>query len=168
MKCIGCGAIVSASNVSCEFCGASYASKSPDVADAARPEGARTTREISEFEDALNLIKELGDTPSKGFKWWALFFPIAYLFGFGSKANAIKVSLVILAPVAALSIGAYFFTDALYQVLDLVIAGWTIYLSYLVASRSHALVKEGSTFDIGRGLVGQLVYLVVYFIIVSI
>lgn len=157
MKCNSCGAINSSSITKCEFCGT-------DLYTA----GVEKTGHIpvTFFEDSLNLIKELSKTPSVGFNWWAFFFPVAFLGGYGGKANAQKIALVILIPVLAFSLIGYVSYRAA-NLIALVSLCWTFYVSYMVATRQSQMVKKERPFDMTTAIIFEVVYLIAYAILES-
>lgn len=160
MKCNACGAIGSAGKSKCEFCGAAMSSGSSTVDVANQVAGPQ----ISFAKDSLNLITELNSTAASGFKIWAFLFPIAYLFGYGANENGKKLLTVILLPVLAMSI-LWYLSPRLASALDAVTTLWVLFVSYLVATRTHALVKMGGQFSMGAGVAYQIGFILLYYYI---
>ncbi len=164
MKCNSCGAINNAGKMKCDFCGSEIASAQDrsgvDVLTTmAKPQ-------ISYVQDTLNLITELNSTPSSGFKFWAFLFPVPYLWGYGSNDNAKKVALTSLLPALIVSIIGYFSYD-LAGMLDAIAFLWSLFVSYLVSTRTHALLNKGSTYNLGAGIVALIVFVVLYALIMA-
>jgi len=190
MKCHSCGAIGSPGKANCEFCGAAFvlmqagreaprAPQAPQAAprsavsveepkvevDTSAPAGNKfVAPQISFVKDTLNLISELHTTAKSGFNIWAFFFPVAYLFGYGASDNAKKVAATCLIPQFILAIVAYI-SWRLTNALDVVAAIWFIYVCYLVSTRTHALVVKGVPYNMTTGILAQVAFTFVYYII---
>lgn len=190
MKCHSCGAIGSPGKANCEFCGAAFvlmqagreaprapqapqaaprAAVSPeetvvDVGNSAPTGNTFATPQISFVKDTLNLIGELHATTKSGFNIWAFFFPVAYLFGYGASDNAKKVAATCLIPQFILAILAYI-SWRLTNALDVVAAIWFLYVCYLVSTRTHALVVKGVPYNMTTGILAEIVFIFVYYII---
>ena len=191
MKCHSCGAIGSPGKADCEFCGAAFvlmqagseAPRASASAPQAPPSASSSTEsattpaanaaasvnkivqpQISFIKDTFNLISELHATVKSGFNIWAFIFPVAYLFGHGASDNAKKVAATCLIPQFILAIVAYI-SWRLTNALDVVAAIWFIYVCYLVATRTHALVVKGASFNMGAAVLAQVVFTVAYYLI---
>ena len=165
MKCGGCGAIGSSSTADCEFCGNKLAaSAEPTVGSNSGtpvvPLSVDPNKFINYVKDSVSLIRDLGSSPSGGFNLAAFFFPVAYLWGFGAKDNAKTVATVIIVPIVAVAllvalIGAD--TEIAWLALALQF-GWTIYVSWIVSTRSGLLVRKDKPYDWGQGILALFVY----------
>ena len=167
MKCNTCKAIISSSSNHCEFCGEKITKsvKSTDNDNSSvNPKIQSNKSSISFSEDAMNLVRELRETDSQGFNWWAFFFPVAFLSGHGNKDNAKKIAIVVLIPVLVLSIIKYL-VPSLFSLLNILTIVWTIYVYYLVATRYSKMTKESLNFDLPTALVYQFLFIVIYLVI---
>jgi hypothetical protein len=114
--------------------------------------------EISYFHDTLNLIKELQVTPKSSFNWKAFFFPVAYLYGFGASDNAKKVATTTLVPLFVLAVISHS-SQSLAGFFGVVMIIWNLYISYLIGTRSHALVVPNKKYNLPLGIVVQVIFI---------
>ena len=194
MKCQSCGAIGSPGKAGCEFCGAAFmlvqggheTPRAPVAAPQAAPQAVPQTApkaassvnndntvvvankpvqpQVTFIRDAFNLIGELHSTAKSSFNIWAFLFPVAYLFGYSAGDNAKKVAATCLIPQFILAIVAYI-SWRITNALDVVAVIWFIYVSYLVATRTHALVVKGIPYNMTKGILVQVAFMFAYFII---
>ena len=156
MKCNNCGAIISANARSCEFCGSEVKSETSEVGAA-----LANAPQVSFMKDSLNFISEINQSPSSGFKLWAFIFPIAYVYGYGAIENTKKLAALLIIP--ALIVGVVFYLiPNLWNFGNVVLWIWVIFVSYLVSTRTHALVNKSSSFNIGKAIVVEILFLLVY------
>ena len=165
MKCNTCGAIGPANKRKCEFCG-SEVENSGTAGTIAGVANQVAGTQISFAKDSLNLVSELNTTPTSSFSWWAFFFPIAYLFGYGAIVNGKKVAVVMLIPVLIVSLLMYLSMRlaGIANALDYI---WVLFISYLVATRTHALVVKEVNYNIGIGIGSQVLFFIASVIIMG-
>lgn len=161
MKCQSCGAIGSPGKSKCDFCGASI-----DGGSAGNTLNTVAAPQVSFINDTLNLVGEINSTPSSGFNLWAFFFPVAYLWGYGAQDNAKKVAATTLIPILIISIVGYLSLN-LANALNVLATVWVFFISYLVSTRTHALVVKGGNYNTGAGILAQVIFIVLYYIILS-
>ena len=119
------------------------------------------------IDGPINLIKELRETDSGGFKLWAFLFPVGFLYSYNSREEAKNIALSILIPTLVLSLAFYVLPAGLFMIGDALMWIWVVYVSYLVSTRSNALVADGATYDLKDGVLSQLAFAVVSYIIWS-
>lgn len=166
MKCNSCGAIGAANKTRCDFCGTEFSKVGVENSVAAVANQVAGTQ-ISFAKDSFNFIGELNSTAPSGFSLWAFCFPIGYLFGYGANENGKKVAVVMLIPLVIISLLMY---------LSMRLAGfanaidflWVLFVSYLVSTRTHALVVKGGKYNLGIGLVSQILFILASYVIMSI
>jgi hypothetical protein len=168
MKCGTCGAINGSSVRQCDFCqtalyGSSAGASLSQLGGAVSSMGAP---QVTFLQDALKLIGEINQTQASGFKVWAFIFPIGYLAGYGSDENAKKVASVILVPTLLLAIVGYL-SSSLSNALSVVLFVWTIFVSYLVATRTSSLAKIGGSFALGKAVGFNVAYVILYWVILA-
>lgn len=167
MKCLSCGAIGSPRKPKCDFCGAEI--KAPaDSSVSAIGETINTmaTPQVSFVKDTINLVGEINSTPSSGFNFMAFLFPVAYLWGYGAFDNAKKVAATTLIPALVISILGYL-SLSLASMLDVIVTIWVFFVAYLVSTRTHALIVKGSQpYNLGAGILAQVAFVFIYYIIV--
>ena len=164
MKCNSCGAIGSSANTKCDFCGFVFPNNESTLASTASQVAAP---QISFAKDSLNLITELNSTKSSGFSWWAFLFPIGYLFGYEAIDNGKKVAVVMLIPAIIISLIGYL-SYRLSNLGDGINFIWVIFISYLIATRTHTLIIKGGSFNLTKGIMYQLGFYVLMIIIAAI
>lgn len=162
MKCIACGAINSHVKTKCDFCGSAAVadpekSGSEDITNVVKPQ-------ITNVQDTLNLVTELNNTPSTGFNIWAFLFPIAFLWGYGATDNAKKVALTSIIPTILVSIVGYL-SLKLAGAMNAIAVLWIFFVSYLVSTRTHVLMNKGASYNMGAGIVAQIAYIIIFFLI---
>jgi hypothetical protein len=166
MKCQSCSAIVSAGKTECEFCGAATTAPA-NTATPGDTVNNTPVPQVSFVQDAFNLIGEINSTPSKGFNFLAFLFPVAYLWGYGAHDNAKKVAANTLVPALVVSLLAYL-SYRLANNINILATLWVLFVSYLVSTRIHVLAKtEGKAYDLGGGVVAQIVFVLVYYLIMA-
>ena len=166
MKCQSCGAIDSPGKTKCDFCGANFQElangTTNPLGDAINTAAAP---QVTFVKDTLNLVGEINSTPSSGFNFIAFLFPVAYLWGYGAKENAKKVAATTLIPLLIISIIGYL-SFRLGNMLSVVATIWVFFVSYLVSTRTHALVvKNGQTYDLSAGILSQIAFVIIYYLI---
>ncbi len=119
------------------------------------------------IDGPINLIKELRETDSGGFKLWAFLFPVGFLYSYNSREEAKNIALSILIPTLVLSLAFYVLPAGLFMIGDALMWIWVVYVSYLVSTRSNALVADGASYDLKDGVLSQLAFAVVSSIIWS-
>jgi hypothetical protein len=165
MKCNSCGAISGPNKLKCEFCGADQ--RSPTTGNGITSSlSAAGAPQVTFVKDTLNLVGELNGTTSSGFNIWAFLFPVAYLFGYDSNDNGKKVAATTLIPALVLSIVMYL-SFQLANALNVLIFIWVIFVSYLVATRTHALVVKTTKFNLGKAILAQVLFSILYVVILS-
>lgn len=164
MKCGSCGAIGSSASNECDFCGntlratQSPGSGSPIGGSAGSGGELNADSFIGYVKDSLAMVQDLNKSPSKGFSWWAFFFPVPFLWGYGANDNAKSVATVVLVPAIALWVISRLFGNV--DILNLALFAWVVYVSFMVATRVEVLVKQDKPFDVGGAIVAGLVYFV--------
>ena len=162
MKCIACGAINSSVKPKCDFCG------SATVADPEKSGSDAITNvvkpQLTNVQDTLNLVTELNNTPSTGFNIWAFVFPVAFLWGYGDTDNAKKVALTSIIPTILVSIVGYLSLN-LAGAMNAIAVLWIFFIAYLVSTRTHVLMNKGASYNMGAGIVSQIVYIIIFFLI---
>jgi len=173
MKCQSCGAIVAASADACEFCGTSMSvsnsvkmkSKSEEHTSLSSTSdnnlSSTIQKKVSFAEDSFNLISELKETEKNPFNWLAFFFPVAFLAGYGSTESAKKIALVILIPVLVMSIVKEF-SYSLASSISVAIFVWTFYVDYLVSTRQDKMTKKDKPYNLGAGILYQVIFIIIY------
>ena len=173
MKCQSCGAIVAASADTCDFCGTSLSasnavkmkSKSVEHTSSSSSSdnnlGSTIQKKVSFAEDSFNLISELKETEKNPFNWLAFFFPVAFLAGYGSRESANKIALVILIPVLVMSIVKEF-SYSLASSISVAIFVWTFYVDYLVSTRQEKMTKKDKPYNLGAGILYQVIFIIIY------
>ena len=135
---------------------------------ASTDEESAADKDSGSFIDApINLIKELRETDSGGFKLWAFLFPVGFLYSYNSREEAKNIALSILIPTLVLSLAFYVLPAGLFMIGDALMWIWVVYVSYLVSTRSNALVADGASYDLKDGVLSQLAFGVVSYIIWS-
>ena len=161
MKCNSCGAIGSSQKTICEFCGVDMKA---DTSSGANSVGnvinTVAAPQVTFAKDSLNLVSEINSTPSSGFNVWAFLFPIGYLWGYDADENTKKVAVTLLIPALIVSLLGYFSYSLMNFAHSLAFL-WGIFVSYLVSTRTHVLVvKDGRTFKLGKGILAEIIYLI--------
>jgi len=113
-------------------------------------------------QSSFELVKTLKTAQSSGFKFWALLFPVGFLYAHNQDEYGKKVALAILIPTLVLSIAFYFMPLELYAIADFVLLIWAIYVAFLVSTRVPHLVSEGSHYSFGRGFGAHILYVLIY------
>ena len=162
MKCGSCGAIGSPANSKCEFCDNNLlATKSEVVGNAG---GVNMEHKVGNFsayvQGSLSMVQDLRKSPSSGLKFWALLFPVAYLWGYGARENAKNVATVIIAPQILIWIVSFIITD-LALLLSIGQFLWTAYVHFMVATRIDVLTKRDNEYSFLSGLVAGIIYYIV-------
>ena len=119
------------------------------------------------IDGPINLIKELRETDSGGFKLWAFLFPVGFLYSYNSREEAKNIALSILIPTLVLSLAFWVLPAVLFMIGDALMWIWVVYVSYLVSTRSNALVAVGATYDLKDGVLSQLAFAVLSYMIWS-
>lgn len=159
MKCGSCGAIGSSASSQCDFCGNRLGAT--QVSGSGESSGGNANELnpnafVGYVKDSLAMVQDLNKSPSKGFNWWAFFFPVPFLWGYGASDNAKSVATVLLVPAAAVWLLSRLFWN--WDILDLAWFAWAVYVSFMVATRVDVLAKRDKTFDVGGAIVAGLVY----------
>ena len=162
MKCGSCGAIGSVANVNCQFCGNQLANIKPNT-------GHKLTKEVSKekigalssyVQDSMNMVQDLGKTPSSKFNILAFLFPVSYLWGYGARDNAKSIAAVIIAPQMIIWVVSIFVTS----LATLLAVGqflWTIYVHFMVSTRLEALTSRDKEYAFVEGILVTVAYLVI-------
>lgn len=165
MKCNTCGAIGPANKSKCDFCGSEF-EKTGAAGTISGVANQVAGTQISFAKDSLNLVSELNTTPTSGFSWWAFCFPIAYLFGYGAIENGKKVAVVMLIPILIISLLMYL-SMRLAGLADALNYIWEFFISYLIATRTHALVVKEVNYNLGVGIGSQVLFFIIGAIIMA-
>ena len=162
MKCGSCGAIGSVANINCQFCGNQLANVKPNT-------GNKLTKAVSKqkigalssyVQDSMNMVQDLGKTPSSKFNILAFLFPVSYLWGYGARDNAKSIATVIIAPQMIIWVVSIFVTS----LATLLAVGqflWTIYVHFMVSTRLEALTSRDKEYAFVEGILVTLAYLVI-------
>jgi hypothetical protein len=166
MKCHSCGAIGSPGKPKCDFCGANIEATAGSGGNAiGETINTMAAPQVSFVKDTINLVGEINSTPSSGFNLMAFLFPVAYLWGYGAFDNAKKVAATTLIPALVISILGYL-SLRLANMLDIVATIWVFFVAYLVSTRTHALIVKGSqSYNLGAGILAQVAFVFIYYII---
>ena len=162
MKCGSCGAIGSVANNNCQFCGNQLANIKPNTGNNLRK--AVSTQKIgalsSYVQDSMNMVQDLGKTPSSKFNILAFLFPVSYLWGYGARDNAKSIATVIIAPQLIIWVVSIFITS----LATLLAVGqflWTIYVHFMVSTRLEALTSRDKEYAFVEGILVTVAYLVI-------
>ena len=169
MKCLACSAVNQGGASFCEYCGTALSTKLSSIAVESLDPGSRALTPEQSFRigDYLPSAEDpafhLWNTalPKSSFKWWAFFFPVAYLGGYGAKKSAVAVAVSIL--VAALFfavVQAVSYRAATFAVWGLI--GFVFVISYKVAVHSERLIGTKPKFNYVPAIALQLVYVLLY------
>ncbi len=162
MKCGSCGAIGSVSNSNCQFCGNQLTKvKSGTDSNTRKAENAPKSGALASYvQDSMNMVQDLGKSPSSQFNIWAFLFPVAYLWGYGARDNAKSIATVIIAPQILIWAVSIFITSltALLSVGQLI---WTIYVHFMVATRLEVLTTRDKEYAFVDGILAAVVYLII-------
>lgn len=166
MKCGTCGAIGSSAAAACDFCGNQLASTQA-AGSGAPAAGVKLNFDPNEFgtyvKDSVAMLGDLRSSPSSGFRWTAFFFPIGYLWGYGAEANAKRVALLLLLPLLLVwvirSLVGSEYTLSLQGFLLFAGWFWSLYVAYMVATRTDVLRSSAKPFNTGAAVVVQVVAL---------
>jgi hypothetical protein len=162
MKCGSCGAIGSVANINCQFCGNQLAKIKPNTDNKLTKEvGKEKIGALSSYvQDSMNMVQDLGKTPSSQFNILAFLFPVSYLWGYGARDNAKSIATVIIAPQIIIWVVSIFVTS----LATLLVVGqfiWTIYVHFMVSTRLEALTSRDKEYAFVEGILVTVAYLVI-------
>ena len=160
MKCGSCGAIGSVANINCQFCGNRLAIIEPNTGNKLTKEvGKEKIGALSSYvQDSMNMVQDLGKTPSSKFNILAFLFPVSYLWGYGARDNAKSIATVIIAPQMIIWVVSIFITS----LATLLAVGqflWTIYVHFMVSTRLEALTSRDKEYAFVEGILVTVAYL---------
>ena len=92
---------------------------------------------------------------------------MGFLYSYNSREEAKNVALSILIPTLVLSLAFWVLPAGLFMIGNALMWIWVVYVSYLVSTRSNALVADGASCDLKDGVLSQLAFAVVSYIIWS-
>jgi hypothetical protein len=152
MKCLACGAELSVSVKSCDYCGSAVAAAAtgaaPHTAVAHLPGTDRTEAGTAPAQSLWphpdDLIFRLWNAqPAHPIRWLAFFFPLAWLAGYGALRAAIGLALVFVAG----DLVARLLTIAYAQGAAFLFTVLVIFYSYKVAVNADRLVPVRGPFN---------------------
>lgn len=169
---MACSAVNLQAATYCEYCGTALTAR-------LRSEGAEPTLSGASSETAspfqwTDFAPSRDDAgfhlwstklPKSQFNWWAFFFPVAYLGGYGAKKSAVAVSISVLACALIFAvIHAFSYRVSALAVWGLL--GFIIAISYKVAIHTDALIGKKRDFSMPMAIGLQVVYLILYGVLV--
>ena len=166
MKCSSCNADNAPNAVSCEYCGEILGAKSRTTVVSAAANAPPGTSSLSPDDFAPSKDDpgfQLWNSklPKNDFRWWAFFFPIAYLAGYGAKKSAVAVGVTILAPVLIFRI-VHTVSWKAAAIVQLAMVAYLLFYSYKVAIHADSLTKEKSEFNMPIAIGMQVIYTIIY------
>lgn len=160
MQCNSCGSINPSTANNCAFCGSKLQSGSGQA------NSSGSSINLSFFQDAFNLLKELNDLPAGTIKWWSFFFPVAYLAGYDSQRVAQQIGFLVIVPAILIHIVFAHNWHVLLQ-LSMIMLAWQCYIGFLVGTRHSKLIKAKAQFNMGSALMYQFIFIIIYSIVTS-
>ena len=174
MKCLSCGAENTASAKHCEYCGGDLNSQAKKVAPEKIDNNFHSNQAKAPESDLNSYIPNSDhpifhvwnrDFPRNTFNWWAFFFPIAFLAGYGAKKAAVGasvqvVALALLTHIIFATVGYNLFEIGLTPIILLLIP--ICILAYKISIYSDYLVGARGDFNVGIAIVAQIIYTVIY------
>lgn len=162
MKCSSCGAIGSITKSNCQFCGSQMANPRPQTEKniLESESDKKNSPLLDQVQDSLNMIRDLGESPSSRFNIWAFLFPVAYLWGYGARENSKSIATVIIVPQIFIWLVSLFIIDFT-TILSIGQLMWTIYVHFMVATRLEVLTMRDKEYSVVDGILAALVYLLI-------
>jgi hypothetical protein len=166
MKCLACGAEMSASTKFCDYCGSAVAAAAGSaphkaaatVAPVATQPAGGNAQPSSVWPHPEDLVFRLWNAPAAHpIRWLAFFFPLAWLAGYGALRPALGLALIFLVG----DIVARVLTFAYVGVSGLLFAVLVIFYSYKVAVNAERLAPVRGKFNWGVAIGFMLAYVVV-------
>lgn len=161
MQCNSCGSINPSTANNCTFCGSKLQGGG---ASGGSSSGGGSSINLSFFQDAFNLLKELNDLPSERIKWWSFFFPVAYLAGYDAQRVAQQIAFLIIIPAIVIKI-VFVHNWAILFRLSAIMLVWQCYMGFLVGTRHTKLIKAKTQFNMGNAVMYQIIFIIAYSLI---
>jgi hypothetical protein len=172
MKCQNCGAENSSELTVCKYCSTaltrevktnnSAGSKSYSEPSSGAYSGTNNAGDDNVVTETVNWIKDLNAAPASAFNLMAFLFSAIWLAGRGNTRDSIRL-FVLFNITSVLGIVLNLIKIPLPAIIKLAELILSIYLAYLVGTRSHLLAKT-ENFDWGKAIP----YLFAYWLIVAI
>ena len=131
MKCATCGSPFNEGQVDCEYCNAPLSAKreTAGVETSTSPwreAAGQTTSTSTRLDDKAIFRVPTLDLPTNPFRWWAFFFPVGYLAGWGrTGAAGLLVAYLLAGPLVAAMIAGTSVNGA-----RIVLFAWNIFVIY--------------------------------------